>query len=117
MTHAVTEWDRAHASAPDGWLPMRYRDFYDVPRLVVVEFGDELYLFDSPFDDSVDDYLGAYTVRRLPPDAREIVDDDSWDPLDGLGEVVGHVGVDEVQFDETRRAAVSSRAFALLGLA
>ena len=33
-----------------GWIPIRYRDFYDVPRAVVVEFRGKLYLFDSLFD-------------------------------------------------------------------
>ena len=48
------------------WLPIRYRDFYDLPRAVVVEFRDEMYLFDCLFDREIDEYESTYTVYLLP---------------------------------------------------
>lgn len=98
------------------WLPIKYRDFYDVPRLVVVEWRGDLYMLDSPFDEGQDDYTDVFTVYRLPADAREAVAEDSWDDLPGSGVALGQIAVEEVQFDETRREAVSDELFRALGL-
>jgi len=46
--------ERADLTTTD-WLSIRYRDFYDIPRAVVVEWCDLLYLFDCPFDEEADD--------------------------------------------------------------
>ena len=99
------------------WLPITYRDFYDVPRLVVVEWRADLYLLDSPFDEALDDYADIFPVYRLPPDARGAVAEDSWAALPPLGEVVGQISVGDVRFDSTRRKAMSDELFQALGLA
>ena len=94
-----------------------YREFYDVPRLIAVDYGGELFVFDALFDDHVDDYADEFTVRRLPKSARPLVTDSSWLPLVGLGEFVGTVAVQDVEFDSTRRSAIHSRVFETLRLA
>lgn len=38
------------------WLPITYRDYYDVPRMLVVRFEGQAYLFDCPFDVALDEY-------------------------------------------------------------
>jgi hypothetical protein len=98
------------------WLPIRYREFYDVPRAVVVEFRGETYLFDCPFDHGIDDYLPEYTVYRLPPDIADELDTMSWADLGTLGTKVGSIEVSGVVFDATRRAAMSESVFKRLGI-
>lgn len=93
---------------PPAWLPIRYRDFYDVPRLVVFERNDELFLLDSAFDDEADEYSETFTVYRLPAAARALLDADSWANLSGMGEAIGQIDVDAVEFDPTRRSGVSA---------
>ena len=48
-------------------VPIEYSEFYDVPRLFVVTHDGVTYLFDAPFDDSLDDYPDSYAVSTLPP--------------------------------------------------
>lgn len=101
----------------NGWLAIDYREFYDVPRLIVVEYGGELFVFDALFDDHADEYADEFTVRRLPKSARSLVNDSSWVPLVGIGEFVGTVPVQDVEFDPTRRSAIRSKVFETLRLA
>lgn len=97
------------------WLPIRYRDFYDVPRAVVVEFRGDLYLFDCLFDHDADDYEPSYSVYRLPPEIGDI-DAISWTDLGHRGERIGSVDVPGVEFDTTRREALNAGVFEELGL-
>jgi hypothetical protein len=93
------------------WLPIRYRDFYDVPHLVLVEHGGALYLLDGQFDEELDDYPDEYGVYRLPDDLRPALDTMSWVDLAHHGERVGSVPLAAVQFDPTKRAAIDSAIF------
>jgi hypothetical protein len=93
------------------WLPIRYRDFYDVPHLILVEHDGALYLFDGQFDQDLDDYPDKYGVYRLPDDLRPTVDTMSWVDLAHHGEPVGTVPLAAVRFDATRRAAIDSEIF------
>jgi hypothetical protein len=54
------------------WFGIAYREFWDVPRAVIARRGNDLFFFDSRFDEKLDDYLDHYEVWRLPPldDAR-----------------------------------------------
>lgn len=56
------------------WIPIRYREFYDIPRAFVIENAGELLLFDCPFDDVADSYGDSYTVIRLDPSAKATLD-------------------------------------------
>ena len=48
------------------FIPFKYRDFYDVPRLIVVKCTEKWLLLDSQFDDAKDDYSDSYDVYVLP---------------------------------------------------
>jgi hypothetical protein len=99
------------------WLAIEYRDFHDVPRLVVIEWHGDLYLLDAPFDEDLDDYTDTYTVYRLPAGARDRVAKDSWADLPRFGEAIGQIAVNDIEFDSTRRNALSDALFRELGLA
>lgn len=83
------------------WLPIRYVDFYDVPRLFAVE-SEPVLLFDSTFDEQDDDYAESFRVSRIP----ELPQPDDLAAAVATGEPVGEVPVADVRFDETRRRAV-----------
>jgi hypothetical protein len=46
------------------WAPIRYRDFYDLPRIFITSYNGQDYLFDCPFDDELDDYPDSYRVYQ-----------------------------------------------------
>lgn len=94
------------ADSPVSWLPIRYRDFHDVPRAFIVEHEGAAYLFDCPFDDEADEYPPYYRVYHLDPAAP--VDAGDWTGLASHGRFIGPIDVAQVRFDETRRAAVDA---------
>jgi hypothetical protein len=95
---------------------MRYRDFYDIPRAIVVEWHGRLYLFDCLYDYDADDYESAYTVYRLPDDIRAQLDEMSWTDLGHRGEKVGSIETAHVEFDKTKRKGLDPAVFDQLGL-
>lgn len=93
------------------WLPIRYRGYWDFPRIFLVRESNRLYLFDCPFDPDLDDYPDRFTVYLLPdiPDDATPTD---WTTLPGLAvRILGEVPVSAVRFDPTRRAAVANDVF------
>lgn len=48
-------------------INFRYGEFWDVPRIFVVEHEGQLWLFDCPFSDELDDYPDEYAVYLLDP--------------------------------------------------
>ena len=85
---------------------LSYGDFYDVPRLLIVTVPDGLLVFDSPFDDSLDDYTPEYTVHFLPwSEAKRL--HGNWTELTKGAELRGKIPVADVEFDPTHRLLVS----------
>ncbi|MBA2718649.1 MAG: hypothetical protein H0U52_05285 [Chloroflexi bacterium] len=97
-------------------LPIvEYRDFYDVPRLVLIEVDQRLVLLDNPFDDGLDDYSPDYDVYELERDPRYPATRD-WRSLSSEGRHLGTVPVGSITFDPTRRQSLRSAALtSLLG--
>lgn len=48
------------------WQFQAYREFWDVPRMVVARNESGTYLFYSRFDDALDDYIDHYEVFEIP---------------------------------------------------
>ncbi len=88
------------------WLPIRYRDFWDVPRIFLVRLEVQLILFDCRFDDEKEDYPDRYQVYLLPA----LTDNDlagSWETLpERASHHVAEVAVSEVRFDPTGRQSI-----------
>jgi hypothetical protein len=93
---------------------MRYGEFYDVPHSFLVEHGGATYFFDSPFDDSADDYADHYRVYRLAPKAAATAELESWTDLAHGAAFVGEVPIAAICFDPMRRAAIDDAVFGLL---
>ena len=93
------------------WLPIIYREFYDIPRVFLVDYRGGSFFFDCPFDDSLDDYPDIFIVYRLPNNLRDQVESLSWTDLSNSLEKIGFVSVDKVEFDVTKRGFVADRIF------
>src|SRR5688500_12891607 len=51
------------------WVGFEYREFFDVPRSIVLPLEDRLLLLESAFSDEVSEYSADYQLYLLPPDA------------------------------------------------
>jgi hypothetical protein len=96
------------------WLPIRYRDFYDIPRAFVVEHEGILLFFDCAFDRELDDYGAAFAVYQVREGLRERIDLISWTDLGNESERVGTVPTAAVVFDPTKRKAIRADVLDLL---
>jgi hypothetical protein len=90
------------------WATIRYRDFYDIPRIFIAAHDGTQYLFDCRFDDEIDDYSDRYRVYQLPA----IPEDDlegSWDRLPERAVcLLGAIPVADVKFDPTKRQRIDT---------
>ena len=90
------------------WIPIRYRDFWDVPRIFLARCQNDSFLFDCKFDEQVEDYPDSYKVYSIP----EIPDADlpkDWELLlDRTIELLGEVPVDRVKFDPSKRKFIDA---------
>src|SRR3954469_19409370 len=78
-----------------------YREFYDVPRSILLEHRGKALMLDSPFDETLDEYSPTYAVfvlRKMPAAASGC---ESWRSL--ILEKVGEIPVASVVFDPTKR--------------
>lgn len=92
------------------WQVVACREFWDVPRSIVARRGDDLYFFDSRFDDALDDYLGYYEVWRLPPLDVSCLSG-TWAGLERRAvERLPNVGLRELPFELSSRSAPDSGA-------
>lgn len=89
-------------------LPIQYRDFYDVPRIFLVNHRGTVYLFDCPFNQELDEYPDVYKVFVLPPDSCSDLSG-SWENLASRATAyLGEVPVKSVQFDSTKRREIDT---------
>lgn len=95
-----------------GWSKIKYREFWDIPRIFFVEHSSSLYLFDCPFDETLDDYPESYQVFLMPA-LSEADFAGSWAGLWRRAvKKVGEIPVSAVRFDPTKRAAIDADTFA-----
>jgi len=88
--------------------PIRYRGYWDVPRIFLTVYRGETYLFDCPFDEEVEDYPEAYHVYTMPPIKDEEVEG-SWAELpDRALAYLGDIPIASVHFDSTLRKCVDA---------
>lgn len=83
------------------WVGFEYREFFDVPRSIVLPHADGLVLLESSFSDEESDYSEDYQLYLLP---RDVDLSGSWSDLAaGAIRRLGAIPVSHVQFDPTRR--------------
>lgn len=92
-------------------LPIRYREFWDIPRSFIVLFNGSQYLFDCLFDDEQSEYPDTYRVYRLPC-LSETALQGSWAHLPDIAVAfAGEIPVSSVKFDPSLRASIESDVF------
>ena len=88
--------------------PFVYREVYDVPRFLVVTHRGQQFLFESAFDEELDEYPAVYQVFLL----RDVAEDElkgSWVHLSEKAQArLGAVPVQDVVFDETGRREIET---------
>jgi hypothetical protein len=92
-------------------IPFLYRDFYDVPRMLLMEYGEKVYLFDCKFDEQLDDYPDRYQVYVLRDWPPESVLSGDWGDICSPRTFVGTAGVHELLFDSSRRECIDDKIF------
>ena len=95
--------------ASEQWVPFVYRDFYDLPRMLVFMAAGRGYLFDCSVDEGVDDYLPDYQVFELPFESLSELPTGSWEdvPVRALRRL-GSLPVESLRLDDTRRRCVDT---------
>jgi hypothetical protein len=92
---------------------IKYRDFYDVPRVFFVRYDDRLLLFESTFEDELDDYSTEYDVYLVP----ELSDSEmnrSWERISRFAaRKLGRIPVNAIAFDPTRREYIDDEKLEL----
>jgi hypothetical protein len=92
----------------DCWIPIRYRDFWDIPRIFLAVYGERLFLFDCPFEEEAEDYPDHYHVYVLSPLGEEALAG-SWADLSSKAiQHLGDVPLASVQFDPSHRRAINA---------
>jgi hypothetical protein len=93
------------------WTPFTYRDFYDVPRAIIVSDSQRTYFFDCPFDEQRDDYPPDYDVYLMPSLSQSELSG-SWISFKERAiRRLGRVSVSSVGFDESRRREINLEVF------
>ena len=86
-------------------VPFVYRDFYDVPRLVVFQHEGRCILLESAYDAALDDYSSDYAEFQL--NVRELLDlPESWVGIREGATRLGRIPISKVLFDSSRRRLV-----------
>ena len=90
------------------WVPFRYRDFWDVPRMFLIQHENRHILFDCPWDEQEEDYNDKYQIYLMPALPEKDLEG-SWAGLPQRAILhLGAIPVPEVRFDSTRRQQVDS---------
>ena len=85
-----------------------YRDFYDVPRMIILNHKGQKVLLDCKFDDSLDEYPSTYKVYILPQDINEL-GETSWESMPTRAvKYVGEIAVKQLILDHSKRAAMDT---------
>lgn len=91
------------------WIPIRYREFWDVPRIFLVHYQGKCVLFDCLFDEAIEDYPDSYKVYVIPePSEEELAG--SWDKLHEKAILdMGEIPIRKVCFDPSIRHEINTR--------
>ena len=82
-------------------IPIRYVEFYDVPRIVVARHSGKLLRLLSGFNEKLDAYPDRYSVYVLP---ETVLAKGSWEFLEDTNlPCLGEVLIKDVRFDATKR--------------
>ncbi len=84
-------------------IAFEYRDFWEIPRLMVCTVSGIEMLLDSQFDESANTYSSHYKVYAMPPELDPEAPDVSGEMLSAEAEYLGSIPVSAIEFDPTLR--------------
>lgn len=90
-------------------IEFEFRDFWEVPRLIVCTVHGIELLLDSEFDETSDSYAPEYKVYQMPP---ELPPDQaaSWANPDAPKPVyLGSIPISDLEFDPSLREQLESQ--------
>ena len=96
------------------WRPIAYREFYDVPRAIIISDESRNYLLTSLFVEALDEYRDNYDIYEMPKLSDEEVKG-PWLKFEQRAiRHLGHVPVKEVSFDASKRREIDLNILELL---
>lgn len=100
-----------NAIVTNNWAPIRYREFWDVPRIFLVPYQGNWFLFDCAFDETTEDFPDYYRVYVIPePSEEELAG--SWDKLhEKAMRYAGAIPIQRVHFDPSKRREIDIGVF------
>jgi len=93
---------------------LTYAGYWDFARVFLIKINDQLYVFDSYFDEEIDDYTDYFAVYRIPDRLNGKHDDMAelrkmiWDFIKDEQEAIIKIPVSEITFDETRKSMIKA---------
>jgi hypothetical protein len=85
---------------------IEYREFYDIPRVFLVRYKQQLFLFESLFNEQYDDYSQTYDVYLMPELTEEEIKG-SWEQINRKAiRKICEIPVNDVKFDSTLREEI-----------
>ena len=99
------------------FTPFQYRDFYDIPHAILLEYRGKVWLLDNPFDSDLDEYPPDFQVyvmpdpvrRHLEPVPADQVEGESWYELPSQGLLLGAIPRNALRFDPSLRKCLDAR--------
>ena len=92
-----------------------YREFYDIPRVFIVNYNEKLFLFESEFLDKADDYSNQYKIYLLPKLTQDELNG-SWVDMNRKAICnLDSVHVNSVEFDSTLRKDIDTKIIDNIG--
>ena len=83
-----------------------YRDFYDVPRLLLaVDEASNYWIFDCAFDDKSDNYPPNYNIYFAAKELKEAQESIALYMEEAKLPLAGVVPIGALEFDQTKRCA------------
>lgn len=76
---------------------IQYRDYWDVPRQVVVSCFGKIFFLECPFSDDAEDYHDTFAVYEITAPSPEQLGG-NWQELKHKARLCGNVPVSELKF-------------------
>ena len=87
---------------------IKYRGFWDVPRIFLTRHRSQTFLFDCAFDQELDDYPDNFKAYLMPDIADDELPKDWTLLLQRATQYLGEVPVSRVEFDASRRTSIDA---------
>ena len=95
---------KSEAQSPAKMAAFQHVEFYDVPRCIALRYRERLFLLQSAFDETLDDYPSSYSIYFVPESVEPSLRRGSWEFLRNTRMTrIGEVPIDRVVFDPSKR--------------